>query len=312
MISAVKVAIQGDPYIGQPYNQIDCQQLWENCIRDAGLSMNLPGSNAWYREMMKNGWVGTPEACVQRFGKIPPGAALFILQTDGNEPAKYQADGIGNASHIGIYTGRSEAQMLQSAMSRCSTVAERQALRTKAAHGSGAIHGSSSRDCVATSSFSGKTIRGGWNRVGLWDRLDYGEPINTLLRNGKEVNDPMTTAMVTAPAGKTVKLRARASTGCGTYWDVPIGDTVQVIDYREGWTKVSWNGRSGYIMTQYLQFSGTEPNIGGSVTETSSSPSAPSGVSLQMFMALEKRVLLLEKIVSQGGLAIPRGGDLNE
>ena len=89
-------------YLGTPYSKMDCQAYVERCLKDIGISRNLAGSNAWYRAMT---WTGTPAECTASFGKIPKGAFLFILKSDGKEPAKYRGDGIGNASHIGIYTG---------------------------------------------------------------------------------------------------------------------------------------------------------------------------------------------------------------
>ena len=145
MIDGKKLAEAGFRYLGVPYARMDCQAFVEQCLRDCELEKNLAGSNAWYREVMKNGVVMTPEECVRELGKVPAGAFLFILQQDGGEPAKYKPDGLGNASHIGICTGRGE----------------------------GAIHSSASRGCVAESKFKGKSISGGWNRVGLWNEVSY-------------------------------------------------------------------------------------------------------------------------------------------
>ena len=145
MIDGKKLAEAGFRYLGVPYARMDCQAFAEQCLRDCGLEKNLAGSNAWYREVWKNGAVMTPEECVRELGKVPAGAFLFILQQDGGEPAKYKPDGLGNASHIGICTGRGE----------------------------GAIHSSASRGCVAESRFKGKSISGGWNRVGLWNEVSY-------------------------------------------------------------------------------------------------------------------------------------------
>ncbi len=147
---AKDLALAGEKYLGRSYQEMDCQAFVEQCLRNVGISLNLAGSNAWYRKMT---WVGSPEECRQKFGSVPIGAFLFILASDGKEPAKYREDGIGNASHIGIRTGR----------------------------GDGAIHSSQTRGCVAESVFRDKTIRGGWNRVGLWDELDYGEMVNGIL-----------------------------------------------------------------------------------------------------------------------------------
>ena len=147
VVNGDQLGSAGFLYIGTPYKQMDCQAFVEQCLKDCGMNMNLAGSNAWYREVRKNGWVGTPEECHAVYGGVPTGAFLFILKQDGGEPEKYKMDGLGNASHIGICTGD---------------------------RGQGAIHSSSSRGMVCESKFQGTTIpNGGWNCVGLWDRVDY-------------------------------------------------------------------------------------------------------------------------------------------
>ena len=145
MIDGNKLGAVGFEKLGTPYRQMDCQAFIEWCLRQCGLKKDLAGSNAWYREVMKNGTVMTPEECVKQLGKVPAGAFLFIHAFDGGEEKRGYRDGLGNASHIGIVTGKGE----------------------------GAIHSSSSRGCVAESRFRGKTIRGGWNRVGLWNKVRY-------------------------------------------------------------------------------------------------------------------------------------------
>ena len=146
IVNGTKLGDAGFKYLGVPYSRMDCQAFIEQCLKDCGNNKNLAGSNAWYREVRQHGWTGTPEECVALYGGVPKGAFLFILLHDGNEPQKYQADGLGNANHIGICTNEGE----------------------------GAIHSSASRGCVCESKFQGKTIRnGGWNMVGLWDEVDY-------------------------------------------------------------------------------------------------------------------------------------------
>ena len=149
MIDGNKLGTVGFDQLGTPYAQMDCQAFVEWCLRQCGLNKDLAGSNAWYREVMKNGTVLTPEECVKQLGKVPAGAFLFIHAFDGGEEKRGYHDGLGNASHIGIVTEKGE----------------------------GAIHSSASRGCVAESRFKGKTIQGGWNKVGLWNRVayDYGE-----------------------------------------------------------------------------------------------------------------------------------------
>ena len=146
MIDGNKLGEAGFRYLGVPYSQMDCQKFVEQCLKDCGCSKDLAGSNAWYREVLKNGTIMSPEECVRQLGCVPKGAFLFIHSFDGGEPAKYKNDGIGNASHIGLCT---------------------------IPRGEGAIHSSSTRGCVAESKFRQKTINGGWNKVGLWNQVNY-------------------------------------------------------------------------------------------------------------------------------------------
>lgn len=219
MIDGKKLGDVGFEYLGVPYSEMDCQAFVERCLKDCGLSMNLAGSNAWFREVRNNGVILTPEECVKQHGSVPKGAFLFILKQDGKEPEKYKPDGLGNASHIGICTG---------------------------SRGKGAINSSSSKGCVCESEFHGKSINGGWNRVGLWNKVDYdGEPVTP--------DDPMEgVATVTAPNGGTVKMRAKPSKDCKLYWDVPNGTIVSLVDWAEDWSKIIWNGLTGYMMSEFL------------------------------------------------------------
>ena len=271
MIDGNKLAGVGFAYLGVSYSKMDCQAFVEQCLRDCGLNKNLPGSNAWFREVYQHGAIMTPEECVRELGTVPPGAFLFILEHDGKEPEKYKKDGLGNASHIGIVTGR----------------------------GQGAIHSSHSRGCVCESKFQGKTIKnGGWNRVGLWDQVVYdyggsagsgsGSPIGTGLtddtgfavsdmpedpvRDSAETSEPKVNrpveqlsvgsstqpssftqtgaapanqqefATVWAPSGTTVNTRQ----GPGMSYDmskagrVPIGTVVGVLKRRSGWARIRY------------------------------------------------------------------------
>lgn len=134
------------PYVknGMSLNGMDCQGLVEYCLVQAGVPKSecgLPGSNAHWRKCV---WRGTPDECRAAIGCIPGGAALFIVSDDGGEPAKYQGDGFGNASHIGLWLDDTS------------------------------IAASASRGKVIESNFAGKAINGGWNMIGLLPWVDYG------------------------------------------------------------------------------------------------------------------------------------------
>ena len=238
MINGSELGNVGFKYLGVPYSEMDCQAFVEKCLSDCGLHKDLAGSNAWYREVMKNGAIMSPEECVQQLGCVPEGAFLFIHAFDGGEPSKYHGDGMGNASHIGICTGT---------------------------RGEGAIHSSASRGCVAESKFKGKTINGGWNAVGLWDQVSYdygggsggggsGSPDEP--QPEPEPTPGITAIVGNVPAGnrQDVNLREKASTNGALIDRVPCGETVEILKYGDKWSKVRWEKQTGYMMSKFLLF----------------------------------------------------------
>ena len=216
--SAEEFSRAGDKYLGRAYSEMDCQKFVEKCMADVGLRVDLAGANAWYRKMS---WTGSPEECVKRFGCVPKGALLFILEKDGKEPAKYRGDGKGNASHIGIKTGRGE----------------------------GAIHSSSSRGCVAVSKFKDRTIgNGGWNRVGLWERFTYRSAVDRRIQQDGDVGGETSgtvlsfhesetaravplfhSGVVFAESGNTVNLRK--AKGGALVDRISIGTEIEILSY---------------------------------------------------------------------------------
>lgn len=309
MASASDVAKAGCKYLGTPYSRLDCQAFVEQCLADNGIWRNLTGSNAWYREMT---WRGTPEECKRQFGEIPKGAFLFILEKDGKEPEKYRKDGLGNASHIGIKTGMTGKQMVELAVAMGDLNAE------AFNKGDGAIHSSSSREHVCTSTFKDKTIRGGWNMIGLWNKLDYGPAINARLGSPmaqipaipEESATPVTKGTVYSSTGTTVKMRARPSTGCGVYWNVPIGSEVGIIKGGD-WSRIKWNGRIGYMKSEFIRtgesMAATEPNL--AVTPTLATVWAEEGSTVKMRYQPNTTCPLFEKIPIGTKVAVNQKGD---
>ena len=276
-----ELARAGCPYLGVRYSEMDCQRFIEKCLEDIGLRKDLSGSNTWYRFIMENGWVGSPEECKALFGTIPEGAFLFILEHDVKEPEKYRRDGIGNASHIGIYTAMTGNEMVALAIAEGDTEAG------KYNFGNGAIHSSSSRGAVATSKFAGKTISGGWNRVGLWTAISYGEPIDSIIHGGEPSHEPepegeTMVATVYSDNGKPVNFRKKPSTSAALVDQIPVGKQVEVTEKGSEWCSCKWKGKTGYIMTQFLIFGEYVPG-----EDTDPTP-APDGMMLVSREELER------------------------
>lgn len=241
MIKAEDIAQVAPKYLGTPYSKLDCQAFVEKAMKDCGLEKNLPGSNAWYRECMEKGWVGTPEECKQKFGLIPFGAFLFILSNNGKEPKRYQSDGIGNASHIGLFTGMTGAKMCE--IARQNGVAD----ADKYDHGNGAIHSSASRGCVCTSKFSGKAINGGWNRIGLWNKIDYDLKTDLKTEGGK-----MDTYQAKVVGGG-LNLREQPNFNADRLCLIPNGEILTITDEAGKWAKTSYSGHTGWVSKDYIE-----------------------------------------------------------
>ena len=245
--SAVEFSLAGDKYLGRSYEEMDCQAFVERCMRDVGLKMDLGGSNSWYREVMKNGWVGTPEECVKVFGSVPKGALLFIREpVSGSTPGKFRDDGIGDLTHIGIKTGR----------------------------GKGAIHSCRSRGCVCESEFRDRTIRnGGWNRVGLYGKFDYGTTVNWHLEHST-VEQPALPVegeksmqgAVFSPNGGPVNLRKGPGKHFALVERIPVGSGVRILEESGEWEKVSAGGLIGWMMKEFIREGGREEGSAGQET----------------------------------------------
>lgn len=229
MIDGNKLGDVGFQKLGTPYSEMDCQAFVEWCLRQCGCNKDLAGSNAWFRFINENGRILTPEACTKELGCVPKGAFLFILKQDGKEPEKYKKDGLGNASHIGLCTMPS---------------------------GKGSIQSSYSKGCVCEGVFKGKSISGGWNRVGLWPEVCYDYSGGSIPSVDPEpAPEPLPAknmATVWADNGKPVNLRKTHSMMGKLLDRVPCGDQVEIIDFDTKWCKVKWKSYTGYMMTKFL------------------------------------------------------------
>ena len=126
------------------YKQYDCQAFVELVLYDTGVRKegnkmyNWKGSNSMWRNALS--WKGTKEECIAKFGYIPEGAWVFMLDYDGGEKERGYDDDQGNAHHVGIYVGNNNT-----------------------------------RDSAGSRGGVGYRPLKDWNRVGLCKYLDYGE-----------------------------------------------------------------------------------------------------------------------------------------
>lgn len=88
---------------------------------------------------------------------------------------------------------------------------------------------------------------GNWSLFGQLPWVNYGEVPAEDEQAGSWVK-------VFSENGKPVKMRAKPSSLCRTWWEVPCGAEVILMDPGETWSEIIWAGRSGFMMSKFLVF----------------------------------------------------------
>lgn len=93
------------------------------------------------------------------------------------------------------------------------------------------------------------TSLGKWTYFGRLPWIDY----DSQPAEGNDVSETTKWATVWAEKGSTVKMRAKPSTMCRLYWEVPVGAQVVLMEKGETWSEIIYAGQSGYMMTKFLR-----------------------------------------------------------
>ena len=95
---------------GYTYQQYDCVGFTNLVRRDCGLGSLFDGTNTMWRDGSLV-WQGTIAEAQAHFGSFPQGCYLFKIKPESDPtyndppiPSQYYMDGIGNVTHVGIYT----------------------------------------------------------------------------------------------------------------------------------------------------------------------------------------------------------------
>ncbi|GHU70904.1 hypothetical protein FACS1894184_17000 [Clostridia bacterium] len=238
------------PYVnaGTTMAGMDCQGLVKYCAKQSGLTLKFAGSNDMFRNACTEIWTISD---AKKKGKLVPGAVCFILERDGNEPDKYKRDGLGNASHIGVVTlGRS-------------------AWSVDASNSAGKVRPRDERNAMYV-----------WTHIGHLKGVDYGQQTAAL----------SDAAIAVSPAGLAGSTGSGAATNDGALATALVGGMAVVtadptvtfrkepkiikgVDNRVArcpriekgafvetqralgeWTNIKYNGMTGWVMSQYLEY----------------------------------------------------------
>ena len=103
---------------GYTYEQYDCIEFVNLCRTTAGIPTLVQGTNTLWRDPDDLYYKDTYANAISRFGHLPQGALLFRIKDEDDPtydnppiPPQYYMDGVGNVTHVGIYTGLGQGVM---------------------------------------------------------------------------------------------------------------------------------------------------------------------------------------------------------
>ena len=103
-----------------------------------------------------------------------------------------------------------------------------------------------------------------------------------------------TVVLPSGSSGKTVNFRTRPDREAQLVERVPVGSQVEVVEDLGAWCKIQWAGKSGYMMSNYLEYDGQ------------SGESTP-GLSDDDYMRIDQALKAIETAVDIIGNIVGRG-----
>jgi len=100
-----------------------------------------------------------------------------------------------------------------------------------------------------------------WTHWAIPPQLVDVDPTSTPEPKEPEVIKVAYQAKVVATSGKTVNMRKSASTSASIITVVGVGQTVDVMAVTGDWSQITWNGKTGYMQSKFLEkINGSEEN----------------------------------------------------
>ena len=96
------------------------------------------------------------------------------------------------------------------------------------------------------------TRKNGWDCVAYLRDVDYGEEAQKMPETYVEA----TVVLPQGASGSTVNLRSGPGKGEAVVAKVPVGTHVAVAEDLGAWCKIYWDGKNGWMMSNYLEFAG--------------------------------------------------------
>jgi len=228
-IPAAQAAAMFEEMIGWPYQSpgtndargIDCSGAWVRVYQRYGKSIDH-GSNSQYRRDCQQ------KGALSASTPLYVGMAVFKRRFDGQEPAQYRGDGLGNLYHVGCITGISPPRVVHAT--------------TPVAKADAGI--------------------GAWTHWGLLAEVDYAQAPPVPVPPGPILpgpGNPKPGQAVVNTRQSGLRLHKQPSLSGALICEMPKGSVLAVLDSVPGWTMVRYTApggmqRAGWCSTDYLRF----------------------------------------------------------
>lgn len=269
---------------------MDCQGFVEECLRECGYSRNWSGSNAMWRDMEWRGTPEECKKAFGKI-PVGAWLYIWT-EDMSSAPAKYHSDGQGNATHVGIYTGMGKGAAHSSASRKgvCQSAFSGKTVKnggwnrvglpsfmdydmtvsenTGTESGTGtfeAYTGTVNTDKVRfrtkpntkcswycyLNTGDAVTVQAHVNDT--WDKVTFSGKTGYVMSKFIDQKEAYPILKkVYAANGSPVKVRSKPSTGSKWAEQLKVGTVVQVDSEEDGWSKIRYGSREGYMMSQYL------------------------------------------------------------
>ncbi len=135
------------------------------------------------------------------------------------------------------------------------------------------------------------TKKNGWDFAAYLKGVDYN---NSAEKKGETVMQEAYVVLPSGASGSTVNLRKSASTSAQLIARVPIRSKVEVEENQGQWSKIEYEGYSGWMMSEYLDFTG-----GTDGTEITIRPEDAATID-RALKEIEKQIDVIGAIIGRG------------
>lgn len=140
----------------------------------------------------------------------------------------------------------------------------------------------------------GLTEKNGWDCVAHLKGVDYGDSAE---EKGEKIMQEAIVVLPSGASGTTVNMRKTASTNAQVMVKVPVGSAIQVEDDQGQWCKILYEGRAGWMLSNYIEYDGQGDETDGTETK----------VTLEQVEMVDRALKEIEKQVDIIGSVFGRG-----